>query len=144
MYVSSVSDATTSAAAATDSSTKTAQQTANFDGSDFMLLLLAQLKNQNPLEPMDDKDMMGQMTQMNSLQTLQSIQSTLEILTAGNQVSSAANLIGKTVKANVGEDEPLEGVVTGVTVEEGKIMISIGDETVPINAIIEISGGTAK
>jgi flagellar basal-body rod modification protein FlgD len=48
------------------------------DGSEFMQILLAQLRHQNPMEPMDDKELIGQMTQLNSLQELQKISATLD------------------------------------------------------------------
>ncbi len=43
----------------------------------FMKLLLAQLRNQNPLEPMNNSEFMGQMTQLNSLQELTKINDNL-------------------------------------------------------------------
>lgn len=46
-------------------------------GEQFMQLLLAQLRNQNPLEPMDNSEFMGQMTQLNSLQELQKMNDSL-------------------------------------------------------------------
>ena len=51
------------------------------DGDAFMMILLAQLRNQNPLEPMDDKELIGQMTQLNSLEELKKINTTLNSLT---------------------------------------------------------------
>lgn len=48
------------------------------NGGEFMQILLAQLRNQNPLEPMDDQQLIGQMTQLNSLEELQKINATLE------------------------------------------------------------------
>jgi flagellar basal-body rod modification protein FlgD len=50
------------------------------DASAFMMVLLAQMRHQNPLEPMDDKEMIAQMTQLNSLQELQRIRLTLQTL----------------------------------------------------------------
>jgi flagellar basal-body rod modification protein FlgD len=50
------------------------------DGGEFMMILLAQLRNQNPLEPMDDKEMIAQMAQLNSLQELQKINASLATL----------------------------------------------------------------
>lgn len=44
-----------------------------FDANAFMMILLAQLRNQNPLEPMDDKELIGQMAQLNSLEELKKI-----------------------------------------------------------------------
>ncbi len=58
------------------------------DANAFMLVLLAQMRHQNPLEPMDDKEMIAQMTQLNSLQELQKIRLTLEMLVQAEQHKS--------------------------------------------------------
>jgi len=53
----------------------------SFDGmgsSEFMMILLTQLRHQNPLEPMDDRELISQMTQLNSLEELKKINTTLE------------------------------------------------------------------
>lgn len=52
----------------------------SMDGGEFMMILLAQLRNQNPLEPMDDKQMIAQMAQLNSLEELQKINASLSTL----------------------------------------------------------------
>jgi flagellar basal-body rod modification protein FlgD len=53
---------------------------AGIDGSEFMQILLAQLRHQNPMSPMDDGELIGQMTQLNSLQELQKISAILDSL----------------------------------------------------------------
>ena len=52
----------------------------SLDSTQFMQLLLAQMRNQNPLEPMNDKEMISQLAQLNSMQTLQKISSSLDKL----------------------------------------------------------------
>lgn len=49
-----------------------------FDSDTFMKLLLAQLRNQDPLSPMDNNQMVAQMAQLNSLQQLTSISANIE------------------------------------------------------------------
>ena len=51
-----------------------------FDANAFMAILLAQLRNQNPLEPMDDKELIAQMTQLNSLEELKKISAGIDTL----------------------------------------------------------------
>ena len=80
-----------------------------------MTILLAQLKNQNPLEPMKDNEMMAQMTQLNSLQELQAIKAKMEQLAASNSASYAAGLIGKQIKAVLPDGTTVEGLVSGTS-----------------------------
>lgn len=59
------------------------------------------------------------------------------------QIINSADLIGKQVTATVmGEDnvaKPLTGVVSKVTVQDGVISLVIGDQTVPLSDITEIT-----
>ncbi|HEX7556620.1 MAG TPA: flagellar hook capping FlgD N-terminal domain-containing protein, partial [Leptolinea sp.] len=83
--------------------------------TDFMAILLAQLKNQNPLEPMNSNDMMTQMAQLNSLQELKTIQSSMDQLAAANSASFAASLVGKYVKATIDDGTTVEGTVASTS-----------------------------
>jgi flagellar basal-body rod modification protein FlgD len=62
---SSTSSAATTAAAASDSSTITA--------NDFLTLLVAEMKNQDPTQPTDPTQYISQMVDVNSLQQLTAI-----------------------------------------------------------------------
>lgn len=60
----------------------------------FMSLLVAQLKNQDPLQPQDGTEFVAQLAQFNSLDQLVGIRQSIEQLTSylhqnGNQTSSA-------------------------------------------------------
>ncbi len=72
----SVSGITSTSAAAAN--TVSNEKNNAFDTDTFMKLLLAQLKNQDPLSPMDNNQMVAQMAQLNSLQQLTSISTNIE------------------------------------------------------------------
>jgi flagellar basal-body rod modification protein FlgD len=70
---------------------------------DFLRLLTAQLRNQDPLNPMDNTAFVAQTAQFSSLEQLQNMNSTLQQLTAqmgGSGPASAASLLGRTITAN--------------------------------------------
>lgn len=74
---------------------------------DFLKLLIAQLKNQDPQDPADSAQMAAQLAQFTSVEQLTNISQTLSSQTASatsllNEVSAgtAINTIGKTVTAN--------------------------------------------
>jgi len=75
--------------------------------NEFMQLLVAQLKAQDPLNPMDSSEFISQLAQFSSLEQLQNINDKLDDLT--EKLSGAANLI----------DHEVEAMGTVVTVEEG-------------------------
>lgn len=69
----------------------------------FTKLLVAQIKNQNPLEPTDPSEFVGQLTQLSQMESLQKLASqnvanasmlqSLQILAMGGQVGSQVSVI---------------------------------------------------
>ena len=110
------------------------------DSNQFMQILLAQLTHQNPLEPMDNAEMMSQFSQLNSLQELRGINTSMETVSATNQTTYLASLIGKVVKAQRADGKIIEGVVDGVITEMDNPQIRIGTETADLVDILEING----
>jgi flagellar basal-body rod modification protein FlgD len=137
MTVSSVGD--TSRTYAADSSTSTFAQVSEKSQEQFMMILLAQLKNQNPLEPLKDNELMAQMTQLNSLHELQAISAKIEQLAGSSSAGYAASLIGKQVKAHLSDGSDVEGIATGMTMKQGLYLINIGEHEVPMSAILQVS-----
>jgi flagellar basal-body rod modification protein FlgD len=80
-------------------STYVPKQTASQDlGSvDFMKLIIAQMRNQNPLEPQKDSDFMAQMAQFEALNQMRSMAQNMKVLQGVEELSSAAGMLGKTV-----------------------------------------------
>jgi flagellar basal-body rod modification protein FlgD len=80
---------------------KTAKKT-ELGQEDFLALMVAQLKNQDPFKPMDPSQYVGQLAQFSSVSGLASMNQQITALTnslRGNQVLDGAALIGRTVIA---------------------------------------------
>jgi flagellar basal-body rod modification protein FlgD len=130
---------TSSSGAVASNATQSSGYANLVDGEQLMKLLLAQLRNQNPLDPMQDKDMMGQLAQINSLQELQKINNVLQTMSASAQLADAAGLIGKTVQFANADGEVEQGAVTGVSMVKGQIMLALGERQIPLAAVINVS-----
>ena len=81
------------------SSTGTSLNKNNEDGSvmgkeDFMMLLVAQLKNQDPLNPDDPTEFTAQLAQFSSLEQLYNINDSMESLAASNADSDRLATLG--------------------------------------------------
>lgn len=66
----------------------------------FLSLLVAQMKNQDPLNPLDNAQVTSQMAQLSTVQGIENMNKSLEALAASmgvNQMSQAASLIGHAV-----------------------------------------------
>jgi flagellar basal-body rod modification protein FlgD len=104
-----------------------------------MMLLLAQLKNQNPLEPMDDSQLLNQMTSLNTLSELKSISQKIDNMANASQSSYAASLIGKQITAADDKEGTVSGVVSSMQYLGGQYSLTIGTRTVALEDIIRVS-----
>lgn len=127
-----------------------AGNTTSLGQADFLKLMTAQLKNQDPMAPMDNGQFLGQMAQFSTVSSLGDMATQLKAMSeqlAANRLLSSGALIGRSVLSagNTGElaaGRPLDGVVRlsepadGVTVTVrnavGQIMESF--ELGPSNA----------
>lgn len=78
----------------------TAKKKGELDQADFLKMLVAQMKFQNPMEPQDPSKFMDQMSQMSMIQGMQKMQDTFKGMTntlVANQALQATSLIGRTV-----------------------------------------------
>lgn len=70
---------------------------------DFLALMVAQLKNQDPFKPMDNGEFLGQMAQFSTVSGIQKLQdsfSTLATSLTSNQALQAASLVGRGAMVN--------------------------------------------
>jgi flagellar basal-body rod modification protein FlgD len=115
--------------------------------ADFMTLLVAQLRNQNPLEPLDNNQMASQLAQLSSLEQLEGMSRTFRDVLASQERLQALELIGKEVDyLPEGQDTVATGRVEAVHVTEDGIRLSIGDDEVDlaqVQAIREVPAAAA-
>ncbi len=70
---------------------------------DFMQLIIAQLRNQNPLEPQKDTDFMAQMAQFEALNQMKTVAAGLKVLQGVNELTTASSMLGKTITGSQGD-----------------------------------------
>jgi len=76
---------------------KTAKSSTDETKDRFLSLLVAQMKNQDPMNPLDNAQVTSQLAQLSTVQGIENMNTTLQALAASlgaNQMSQAANLIG--------------------------------------------------
>ncbi len=115
------------------------------DTDQFLSLLLTEMQNQDPLEPMDNSQMLTQMSQIRSINSNDRLTSTLSTLAAGQELTMASSMIGKSVKALDSNAKDVEGKVDRVSVQTDSkdsskrtVSVHIGDAVVDIKNIREI------
>ena len=130
MTVSAISGTTAASTAAT-SSTTAAAATNQLSYNDFLTLLMAELKNQDPSQPMDPAQMVSQVGQ--AVQTNTNLQSLL----TSSSLSQAELLVGQTISS---ADGTKSGQVTSVSVSSTGATANLANgDTIPLasGAIIQ-------
>jgi len=105
----------------------------------FMTLLLAQLKNQDPLKPMEDRDFIAQLAQFNSLSQLTQMNKTLSEMITTQSMAQASALIGKTVTGTGADGGDITGVVAGLHLSGGKVILDVAGKELPLNSVRSVT-----
>ena len=119
----------------TASSSTGASSTASQLENRFLTLLMAQIKNQDPLNPLDNAQVTSQLAQLNTVNGIEKLNTTLSQLLDGyneTQGMQAAGIIGKNVMV-AGKNLPLtNGQAVGGVLLDGaadKVTLTIKDST---------------
>jgi flagellar basal-body rod modification protein FlgD len=84
---------------------------------DFMKLIVAQMKNMNPMDPNSGGDSLGTMMQAESLNQLTLLNRALKDMQTMSQTSYASSLIGRTVTGVDEGNTTVGGIVRAVKIE---------------------------
>lgn len=134
MAVGSTTDSTTAATAA--ASSIAAGTTSAADQQDrFMKLLVAQMRNQDPLNPIDNAQMTSQIAQINTVAGLEKLNKTVEGLAsafAAMQAQGATQLPGRSVlvegsQLTLAEGQARGGVLLGARADTVSVEIVAAD-----------------
>jgi flagellar basal-body rod modification protein FlgD len=117
--------ATMNAAAGSKTSTAAATQ------DRFLKLLVAQMKNQDPMNPLDNAEVTSQLAQLSTVTGIDKLNATLEAMmgsTQSNQSLQAASMIGRGVLApgsslNLSEGRAVFGVELSAPADSGTVTI---------------------
>lgn len=104
----------------TTSSTVTTKKDNTLGQDAFMQMLLAQLRNQDPLNPMDGKDFAAQLAQFSSLQQLSNLNTTMSSLPTYLKAFSNAQMVGM-----IGNDAVAKGNAVTVSGSSTNISFSL-------------------
>lgn len=111
---------------------------------EFLMLLIAQLKNQDPLRPMEDTEFIAQLAQLNTLEQMQQLNNTLGAMAEMSMLTQAASLIGKHITAlDPSTGEMIKGVVSDVTINQGVPVLNVDGAAVPLGHVVTIGSDPA-
>ena len=105
---------------------------------EFLQLLVAQLRHQDPLKPMEDREFITQLAQFNALEQMQKLNTSFEAFSASQDVQIAASLLGKTVDYLEADGTVQTGQVSQVGWYTGVPKLTIGDKEVDLSQIVSV------
>lgn len=128
-------------------SNQSTKKTANSElGKDeFLKLLVAQLKNQDPMSPMQDKDFIAQLAQFSTLEQTSNMSSSIEelknsmlLLYGHSLLTQGAAMIGKAAVAVDSSGKEISGRINSVKIVDNVMKVMVGDTLVTMEDIKEI------
>ena len=113
---------------------------------DFLLLLVKQLANQDPLDPMDNAQFMSQLAEFSALEQSINLNESFSQFLQFQELTQASTLIGKQIIAIQGTNDgyfSVTGVVDQVIALEGKVVLHLKDGTeVFLESVVSVEGST--
>lgn len=120
---------------------KAAKTTGSELGKDqFLKILIAQLKNQDPMQPLQDKEFIAQMAQFSSVEQMTKVAT--EVKALRESLGMASGLIGKsitwTTTDSSGSDVEESGVVDAITFKKDVQYANVNGVEVTLDKITKI------
>ena len=111
------------------------------DQDAFLMLMMEQLKNQDPLNPMDNSQMLAQQAQFTQISELQKMN---ETLTTSNMIMQATSLVGKEVTLVDPDDstKTITGTVTSANFTSSYATVTVNGEEYPLGLVVNVADGT--
>jgi len=88
-------------------------------------MMVTQLQNQDPTQPTSNEEILQQISQIGQLQSADTLQTDLSAMVLQNSISSAGNLIGKSVQGVDTTGATSSGLVNSVQVQNGSVYLQL-------------------
>lgn len=106
---------------------------------DFLNLLIAQMKSQDPMNPQSDTQMAAQMAQFTSLQQSGTMSTNIASLLTQQQLLQANTMLGNTVSLQVDSKTIASGVVQSVQITGGVPQIVVNNTAYDLDQVLTIT-----
>ncbi len=94
---------------------------ANLGPSDFLQMMMAELKNQDPLDPTNTSDMLSELSTMTQVSSNEQMSTTLNSISLGQNLADAGALIGATVGGLSNDAQQIVGTVDSVSISSARL-----------------------
>ena len=105
----------------------------------FLQLLVAQMKSQNPMEPTSNQEFLGQLAQFSTLSGIETLNANFSDMMAMQDLTQGSSLIGKQVSYMNSSNTTATGVVQIVGVTNGKLQLQVGSDSVTVDKVLKVT-----
>lgn len=111
----------------------------------FLKLLVAQLRNQDPMQPMDNQAFITELAQFNTVEQMLNVNQAVNAQLSAQQATEAIGLIGKAIVYTVpgvgqAPSTMSQGTVSGVSTANGQVQLHVGTAMIPLSQVTSIGG----
>ena len=114
---------------------------ASLTPDDFLKMLITELKNQDPTNPTDNAQILQQISEMSNISATNSLTTSLNGMLTEQNLSAASALVGRNVQGLADDGSNASGKVDSVTITGGTAKLNIGQQTVSLTNVQQITSG---
>lgn len=108
----------------------------------FLQLMVAQLKAQDPLTPTTNGEFLAQLAQFSTLSGTEKLNTSFSEMLSLQEITQGSSLIGKNVSYTNDAGAAASGLVKSAGVTDGKLSLQVNSDTVQLSQIVGLSSGT--
>ncbi len=105
----------------------------------FLQLIIAQMKNQNPLQPVDDTAFLAQLAQFETLNELRSLLASVKQVDADQQRTQAQGLLGRNATLQLADGSTLTGPVTAIKFDQAGPLLMVSGGGHRLSDLVEVT-----
>ena len=108
-------------------------------GDTFLKLMVAQLRNQDPMNPTDSTQFLAQTAQFTTVEKLTTMaEQTTQAVTLQRDLG-AAGMVGRTVTYTAADGSQAQGAVGSVRFTDAGPVLEVGSDEVPLDSILGVT-----
>jgi flagellar basal-body rod modification protein FlgD len=127
-------------AATTGATAGTASSTSALDKDTFLTLMVAQLRNQDPMNPTDSAEFLAQTAQFTSLEKLEQVADQSAQAFSAQMAFGASSLVGRTVTYTGADGGEVSGQVGSVRFTGTGPLLGVDGTEVPLDQVVTVTG----
>ncbi len=108
------------------------------DLQSFLKLLVAELRNQDPLSPMNNAEILQQISNIKAIESNQRLSDTLEALMLQQNLATAYSMLNSEVSGLSADGKTVAGKAEGVLIHDGVVNLRVGQMLVPLKNVREV------